>query len=382
MSKQDYYELLGVARDADGDAIKKAFRKAAMKYHPDKNPGDKAAEQKFKELNEAHDVLKDEQKRAAYDRFGHAAFEQGMAGARAGAGGFGFSATNFSDIFDEMFSEFIGGRRGDGGQQGRARGADLRYNLTISLQDAFGGKQTNVRVPGTVSCEACHGSGGEKGAHPVNCPTCRGSGRMRASQGFFTIERPCQSCGGSGRVIEKACKSCSGSGRLRKEKTLSVNIPAGVEDGTRIRLAGEGEAGMNGAQAGDLYIFLTIATHPIFRRDGSDLHCRVPIPMTTAALGGQVEVPNIDGTRVKLTIPAGAQTAQQFRMRAKGMSVLRSPARGDMYVELSVETPVNLTKQQQDLLKQFDAAGKGKSHSPQSESFFSKVRDFWEDLKD
>ncbi len=382
MSKQDYYELLGVTRDADGDAIKKAFRKAAMKYHPDKNPGDKAAEQKFKELNEAHDVLKDEQKRAAYDRFGHAAFEQGMAGARAGGAGFGFSATNFSDIFDEMFSEFIGGRRGDGAQQGRARGADLRYNLTISLQDAFGGKQTNVRVPGTVSCEACHGSGGEKGAQPVSCQTCRGAGRVRASQGFFTIERPCQACGGSGRVIERACKSCSGSGRLRKEKTLSVNIPAGVEDGTRIRLAGEGEAGMNGAQAGDLYIFLTIATHPIFRRDGSDLHCRVPIPMTTAALGGQVEVPNIDGTRVKLTIPAGAQTAQQFRMRAKGMSVLRSPARGDMYVELSVETPVNLTKQQQDLLKQFDAAGKGKSHSPQSENFFSKVRDFWEDLKD
>jgi molecular chaperone DnaJ len=352
-----------------------------MKYHPDKNPGDKAAEQRFKELNEAHDVLKDEQKRAAYDRFGHAAFEQGMPGGRPGqAGGFGFSGTNFSDIFDEMFSEFIGGR--GGGQQGRARGADLRYNLTISLQDAFGGKQTTVRVPGTASCEACHGSGGEKGAQPTTCQTCRGAGRVRASQGFFTIERACQSCGGSGRVIEKPCKSCSGSGRLRKEKTLSVNIPAGVEDGTRIRLAGEGEAGMNGAQAGDLYIFLTIATHPIFRRDGSDLHCRVPIPMTTAALGGHVEVPNIDGTRVKLNIPAGAQTAQQFRMRGKGMSVLRSPSRGDMYVELSVETPVNLTKQQQDLLKQFDAAGKGKSHSPQSESFFSKVRDFWEDLKD
>ena len=383
MSKQDYYELLGVARDADGDAIKKAFRKAAMKYHPDKNPGDKAAEQKFKELNEAHDILKDEQKRAAYDRFGHAAFEQGMPGARpGGGGGFDFSATNFSDIFDEMFSEFIGGRRGGGGQQGRARGADLRYNLTISLQDSFGGKQTTVRVPGTASCEACHGSGGEKGAQPITCQTCRGAGRVRASQGFFTIERACQSCGGSGRVIEKPCKSCSGSGRLRKEKTLSVNIPAGVEDGTRIRLAGEGEAGMNGAQAGDLYIFLTIATHPIFRRDGSDLHCRVPIPMTTAALGGHVEVPNIDGTRVKLNIPAGAQTAQQFRMRGKGMSVLRSPSRGDMYVELSVETPVNLTKQQQDLLKQFDAAGKGKSHSPQSENFFSKVRDFWEDLKD
>jgi molecular chaperone DnaJ len=383
MSKQDYYELLGVARDANGDAIKKAFRKLAMKFHPDKNPGDKAAEHKFKELNEAYDVLKDEQKRAAYDRFGHAAFEQGMPGARPGqAGGFDFSSAGFADIFDEMFSEFMGGRRGGPGQQSRARGADLRYNMTISLQDAFAGKQTTVRVPGTVSCEACHGSGGEKGAQPVSCPACRGAGRVRASQGFFTIDRACQSCGGSGRVIEKACKSCSGSGRLRKEKTLSVNIPAGVEDGTRIRLAGEGEAGMNGAQPGDLYIFLTIATHPIFRRDGNDLHCRVPIPMTTAALGGHVEVPNIDGTRVKLTIPAGAQTAQQFRMRGKGMSVLRSPSRGDMYVELSVETPVNLTKQQQELLRQFETASKGKSHSPQSENFFSKVRDFWEDLKD
>ena len=339
MAKQDYYELLGVSRDANADAIKKAFRKLAMKHHPDKNPGDKASEHKFKELNEAYDVLKDDQKRAAYDRFGHAAFEQGMAGGRPGAAGFDFSATGFADIFDEMFSEFMGGRRG--GQQARARGADLRYNLTINLQDAFSGKQTTVRVPGTVSCEACHGSGGEKGAQPVNCPTCRGSGRMRASQGFFTIERACQTCGGSGRVIEKACKACTGSGRVRKEKTLSVNIPAGVEDGTRIRLGGEGEAGMNGAPAGDLYIFLTIATHPIFRRDGSDLHCRVPIPMVTAALGGNVEVPNVDGTRARLTIPAGAQTGQQFRLR-----------------------------------------GKGKSHSPQSESFFSKVRDFWEDLKD
>jgi molecular chaperone DnaJ len=379
MAKQDYYELLGVSRGADADAIKKAFRKLAMKHHPDKNPGDKAAEQKFKELNEAYDVLKDEQKRAAYDRFGHAAFEQGMGGGRPPGGGFDFSATGFADIFDEMFSEIMGGRRG---QQARARGADLRFNLTINLQDAFSGKQTTVRVPGAVACEACHSSGGEKGAQPVTCHACRGSGRVRASQGFFTVERACQTCGGAGRVIEKPCKSCGGAGRVRKEKTLAVNIPAGVEDGTRIRLAGEGEAGMNGAPSGDLYIFLTIATHPIFRRDGSDLHCRVPIPMTTAALGGTVEVPNIDGTRVRLTIPAGAQTNQQFRMRGKGMSVLRSPARGDMYVELAVETPVNLTKQQQELLRQFETAGKGKSHNPQSEGFFAKVREFWEDLKD
>src|SRR5215470_5728218 len=379
MAKQDYYETLGVGRGADGDEIKKAYRALAMKFHPDRNPGDKSCEHKFKEISEAYDVLKDEQKRAAYDRFGHAAFENGSArpGGFGGAG-FDFSTAGFADIFDEMFGDFMG--RGRGGQT-RGRGADLRYNMTITLQEAFTGKQTTVRVPGSASCEACNGSGGEKGSQPVTCPTCRGAGKIRATQGFFTIERTCHACGGAGRIIEKPCKNCAGTGRVRKEKTLSVNIPAGVEDGTRIRLAGEGEVGMRGAPPGDLYIFLSVAPHPLFKRDGQDLHCRVPLPMTTAALGGTIEVPGIDGSRVRVSVPAGAQHGQPFRLRGKGMSVLRAATRGDLYVEIQVETPVNLTKRQQELLRDFEAAGKGK-HSPASEGFFAKVREFFEDLKD
>ena len=380
MAKQDYYETLGIARGAEGDDIKKAYRTLAMKFHPDRNQGDKAAEQKFKEISEAYDVLKDDQKRAPYDRFGHAAFENGANGARGfGNAGFDFSATGFADIFDEMFGEFMGRSRGG---QGRGRGADLRYNMTITLQEAFAGKQATVRVPGSAPCEACQGSGGEKGTQPVVCPTCRGAGKVRATQGFFTIERSCHTCGGGGRIIEKPCKNCAGAGRVRKEKSLSVNIPAGVEDGTRIRLAGEGEVGMRGAPPGDLYIFLSLAAHPIFKREGSDLYCRVPLPLTTAALGGTIEVPGIDGSRVRVTVPAGAQNGQPFRLRGKGMSVLRSTARGDMYVEIQVETPVNLSKRQQDLLREFEAAGKGKSHSPASEGFFAKVREFFEDLKE
>jgi molecular chaperone DnaJ len=377
MAKQDYYATLGIERGADPETIKKAYRKLAMQCHPDRNPGDADAERRFKELSEAYDVLKDEQKRAAYDRFGHAAFENGHAG--RGAHGFDFTAAGFADIFDEMFGDFMGGRRS---QQARGRGADLRYNLEISLEEAFRGKQATVRVPSSVQCDACHGSGGEKGAQPVNCPTCQGSGRVRATQGFFTIERTCQSCNGAGRVIEKPCKACNGAGRVRKERTLNVNIPAGVEEGTRIRLAGEGEAGLRGAPAGDLYIFLSIAPHRVFRRDGPDIHCRVPIPMTTAALGGAVEVPTIDGARAKVNVAAGTQTGQQFRLRAKGMSVLRSPARGDMYVEIVVETPVNLTKKQQELLREFEATGGKKSHSPESEGFFAKVKELWDDLKE
>jgi molecular chaperone DnaJ len=378
MAKQDYYEALGVSREASGDEIKKAFRALALKCHPDRNPGDKAAEQKFKEINEAYDILKDEQKRAAYNRFGHAAFENG-AGAARGFSGFDFTATGFADIFDEMFGEFMGrGRTG----QSRGRGADLRYNMTVTLQEAFAGKQATIRVPSSVTCEACSGSGGEKGAQPIACPTCRGSGRIRASQGFFTIERTCQSCGGAGRVIEHPCRACAGAGRVRKDKTLQVNIPAGVEDGTRIRLAGEGEAGVRGAPPGDLYIFLSVSPHPLFKREGHDLYCRVPLPLTTAALGGTIEVPGIDSSRVRVSVPAGAQTGQQFRLRGKGMSVLRTAQRGDLYVEIVVETPVNLTKRQQELLREFEAAGKGKSHSPASEGFFAKVREFWEDLKE
>lgn len=380
MAKQDYYETLGVGRDASADQIKKAFRTLAMKYHPDRNPGDQNAEKRFKEINEAYDVLKDEQKRAAYDRFGHAAFENGSAGPRAGAAGFDFSAAGFADIFDEMFGEFMGGRRGNAA---RGRGADLRYNLEITLEEAFAGKQATIRVPTSVTCDACNGTGGEKGAQPITCPTCMGVGRVRASQGFFTIERTCQTCNGAGKVIERPCKLCGGAGRVHKEKTLAVTIPAGVEDGTRIRLAGEGEAGLRGAPPGDLYIFLSIAPHRFFQRDGANIYCRVPIPMVTAALGGHIEVPTIDGSRARVAIPPGAQTGQQFRLRGKGMSVLRSAARGDMYVQITVETPVNLTKKQQELLREFErAGGKGKGQSPESEGFFARVKEFWEDLKE
>jgi molecular chaperone DnaJ len=381
MAKQDYYDTLGVARGASADELKKSYRKLAMQFHPDRNPGDKAAELKFKELSEAYDVLKDEQKRAAYDRFGHAAFENGSAGARAGGGGgpgdFGF-ASGFADIFDEMFGGFAGGRRG----QANSRGSDLRYNLEISLEEAFKGSSAQIRVPTSISCESCSGSGSEAGSRPVACSTCNGNGKVRAQQGFFTIERTCPACGGAGRVIENPCKSCGGQGRIRREKTLSVNIPAGVEDGTRIRLAGEGEAGLRGSAPGDLYIFLSVSPHRLFQRDGANVHCRVPLPMTTAALGGQLEVPTIEGARARVTIPPGTQSGAQFRLKGKGMTVLRSPARGDMYIEAVVETPVSLTKQQQELLREFERAGDKDKTSPQSEGFFAKVREFWEDLRD
>jgi len=375
MAKQDYYEVLGVGRDADADELKKAYRKQAMKYHPDRNPGDAEAERRFKDLTEAYDVLKDDQKRAAYDRFGHAAFEQGgQGGAR---GGFDF-AQGFADIFDEMFGDFGGGRRG----RGPGRGSDLRYNLEISLDDAFRGSQKTIRVPTLGACEACNGSGGEAGAKPISCPTCQGHGKVRAQQGFFTIERSCPTCGGQGRVIEQPCRVCAGTGRTRKEKTLSVTIPAGVEDGTRIRLAGEGEAGMRGSPPGDLYIFLTVAAHRFFQRDGADLHCRVPIPMTTAALGGKIEVPTLDGNLAAVTVPAGTQSGHQFRLRGKGMSVLRSPQRGDLYIQALVETPVNLTKRQQELLREFESTGKHEKTNPESAGFFAKVKEFFTDLRE
>jgi len=378
MAKQDYYELLGVSREADATTIKTAYRKLAMELHPDRNNGDKDAESRFKEVNEAYEILKDEQKRAAYDRFGHAAFENG--GGHAGAGGFrgGFDfASGFADIFDEMFGEFTGARRGNAA----TRGADLRYNMEISLEDAFKGRQPEIRVPTSATCDGCGGSGAEGGAQPVTCPTCQGAGRVRAQQGFFTIERTCPNCQGQGRVIDNPCVECHGAGRVRREKTLSVNIPPGVEDGTRIRVAGEGEAGLRGGPPGDLYIFLSIAHHPLFRREGADLYCRVPIPMTSAALGGSIEVPTIEGGRAKVNIPAGAQTGQQFRLRDKGMTILRSRNRGDMYIEAQVETPVKLTKRQKELLREFDGAGGGHSeHQPEHHGFFAKVKEFWDDL--
>ena len=385
MDKQDYYETLGVERSADGAEIKSAYRKLAMKYHPDRNSGDKDAEHKFKEINEAYDVLGDDEKRAAYDRFGHAAFDGAgaAAGGGPGAGDFGFNfGGGFADIFDEMFGEFTGARRSGGARQQNSRGSDLRYNMQITLEDAFAGKQATIRVPSAAACESCGGSGAAKGSSPITCPTCQGRGRVRAQQGFFTIERTCASCHGQGQVIENPCTTCRGSGRVQKEKTLSVTIPAGVEDGTRIRLSGEGEAGLRGAPSGDLYIFLTIAPHRYFQRDGANIYMRVPIPMTKAALGGTIEVPTVDGSRARVTIPEGTQSGHQFRLRGKGMSVMHAGQRGDMYIRATVETPVKLTKRQKELLKEFDEASSPGKTSPESEGFFSKIKEAWEDLTD
>ncbi len=379
MAKRDYYEVLGADRSADAAELKSAYRKLAMQFHPDRNPDDAEAEQKFKEVNEAYDVLRDDDKRAAYDRYGHAAFEGAAGGPGGGTGGFDFGG-GFADIFDEMFGDFVGGGRGR--RQTNTRGADLRYNFDVTLEDAFAGKQTRVRVNTSVSCDTCNGNGAEGGATPAACPSCHGAGKIRAQQGFFTVERSCPTCHGAGRVIDNPCRACGGAGRVEREKTLSVNIPAGVEDGTRIRVAGEGEAGLRGGPAGDLYIFVSIKPHRFFRREGADIYCRVPIPLTTAALGGTIEVPTIDGNRARVNVPAGTQTAQQFRLRSKGMSVLRSSARGDMYVQAEVETPVNLTKKQRELLRQFDEAGGGSSHSPEAEGFFTKVKELWEDFKE
>ena len=374
MAKDDFYDTLGVGRGADDGEIKKAYRKLAMKYHPDRNPGDAAAEQSFKDVNEAYEVLKDGEKRAAYDRFGHAAFEQGGGGPGGFGGGF---ASGFADIFEEMFA---GGSRGGG--QAVGKGADLRFNMEVNLEDAFQGKQTEIRVPTSVSCESCNGSGAEGNSGPAACGTCQGHGRVRSQSGFFTVERTCPTCQGTGQVIKDPCRTCGGQGRTQKEKTLSVNIPPGVEDSTRIRLSGEGEAGLRGAPAGDLYIFLTLRPHRFFQRDGADIYCRVPIPMTKATLGGTVEVPTVDGTLARITIPSGTPTGHQFRLRGKGMSVLRSKSRGDMFVQASVETPQNLNKRQKELLKEFEAESDDAKHSPEAHGFFSKVKDIWEDLKE
>jgi molecular chaperone DnaJ len=375
MAKQDFYETLGVSKSANGDELKRAYRKLAMQYHPDRNAGDKGAEQKFKDINEAYDILKDDQKRAAYDRFGHAAFEQG-----GGPGGFGFAAGGFADIFDEMFGEFMGGGRR--GQGGASRGSDLRYNLEVSLEEAFRGKQTTIRVPTLVACDQCKGSGAEAGSKPITCPRCHGRGKFRVQQGFFTIEQTCTGCQGAGRVIDNPCKSCGGQGRVRREKTLSVNIPAGVEDGIRMRLSGEGEVGLRGASPGDLFVFISVTPHRIFQRDGANIHCRVPLPITTAALGGSIEVPTVDGSRTRVTVPAGTQSGHQFRLRSKGMTVLRSAARGDMFIEAVVETPVNLTKRQQELLREFEKEGENRRTHPESEGFFARVKEFFEDLRE
>ena len=369
MAKRCYYDVLGVQRTAGESELKSAFRKLAMKWHPDRNPGDNSSEVRFKEINEAYEILKDPDKRAAYDRFGHAAFEHAGPGA---AGGFGDVASAFADIFDDLFG-MGGGRRGRGG--GRERGADLRYNMEITLEEAYSGKNAQVRIPTSVTCEACSGSGAKSGTRPKACPTCGGQGRIRHAQGFFTLERTCPACQGRGQVIDNPCPSCSGSGRVTRERSLSVNIPSGVEDGTRIRLSGEGEAGVRGGPSGDLYIFLSLAAHPFFQRDGADLHCRVPISMVAAALGGEFEVPTIDGGKTRVKVPEGTQSGRRFRLQDKGMPVLRSKQTGDMYVQVVVETPQSLTKRQRELLGEFEKLSSQDTH-PESAGFFGKVREF------
>ncbi len=387
MSKRDYYDVLGLKKGASPDEIKKAYRGKAKELHPDRNADNPEAENQFKEANEAYEILKDENKKAAYDRYGHAAFEGGMgtSAGRPGAGGFsggaggqGDFASAFSDVFDDLFGDFMGGG-GRGGRQRAARGADLRYNLRVTLEEAYGGLQKTINVPTSVQCGSCSGSGAEGGAEPTTCPTCSGMGKVRATQGFFTVERTCPTCSGLGQIIKNPCRTCGGAGRVQKDRALSVNIPAGVETGTRIRLAGEGEAGMRGGPPGDLYIFLDVAPHELFARDGVSLNCRVPVSMSAAALGGDIEVPTIDGGRSRVKIPAGSQSGRQMRLRGKGMPSLRGGAAGDMFIELAVETPVNLTSKQRELLREFEALSE--DNNPESKTFFSSVKSFWDSMK-
>ncbi len=372
MAKEDYYATLGVARDAGADDLKKAYRKLAMQFHPDRNPGDAKAEARFKQVSEAYDVLRDEQKRAAYDRFGHAAFENGGQGAGGFAGGAGLG-----DIFDQMFGEFVGGR---GRSRGPRAGADIRVGVEIDLVQAFAGTKLQIRFPTRVACEACKGTGSETKERAVDpCPTCGGAGKVRAQQGFFLIERTCVTCGGTGRTIRNPCKICAGAATVQRERSLQVSIPAGVEDGNRIPLTGEGQAGGPGAPPGDLYVHVSVRAHPIFQRDGANTFCRVPLRMTQAALGGDIEVPAIDGSKARVKIPPGTQTGEQFRLRGKGFSVYRSAQRGDMFIQVAVETPQHLTRRQKELLEEFETEAQGHTKgSPESEGFFAKVRDFFE----
>ncbi|MDO6481178.1 molecular chaperone DnaJ [Shimia thalassica] len=377
MAKRDFYEVLGVNKGASADEIKKAYRKKAKELHPDRNADNPEAESQFKEANEAYEILKDAEKKAAYDRFGHQAFEGGMGGGgpRGGQGDF---SSAFSDVFDDLFGDFMGGR-GGGGRQRASRGADLRYNLRVSLEDAFSGIQKTINVPTSVQCDSCDGSGAEGGAEPTTCPTCSGMGKVRAQQGFFTVERTCPTCSGMGQIIKNPCKACAGHGRVEKDRALSVNIPAGVETGTRIRLAGEGEAGMRGGPSGDLYIFIEVDQHELFERDSVNLFCRVPVSMVSASLGGDIEVPTIDGGRSRVKIPSGSQSGRQMRLRGKGMPALRGGGSGDMFIELAVETPVNLTSRQKELLREFEELSE--DNDPESKSFFKSVKSFWDSMK-
>ena len=377
MSKRDYYEVLGLSKGASADEIKKGYRRKAKELHPDRNTSDPSAESRFKEANEAYDVLKDPERKAAYDRFGHAAFEGGM-GSGGGQRQGDFSSA-FSDVFDDLFGDFMGGGQRGSGRSRASRGSDLRYNLEISLEDAYSGLQKSINVPTSVQCSPCNGSGAAGGSEPSTCPTCSGMGKVRASQGFFTVERTCPSCSGMGQVISNPCSSCGGQGRSNKDRSLSVNVPAGVETGTRIRLSNEGEAGLRGGPAGDLYIFIEVREHKIFQRDGNSLFCRIPVSMSGAALGGDIEVPTIDGGRSRVKIPAGSQSGRQMRLRGKGMPSIKSAQKGDMFIEIAVETPVNLTSKQRELLREFEALSE--DNNPESKSFFSSVKSFWDTMK-
>lgn len=375
MAKRDYYDVLGVGRVADEKEIKRAYRKLAMEHHPDRNPDDAVAEEKFREATEAYDVLKDDQKRAAYDQLGHAAFEQGGG---FGGGGAGFGGGGFSDIFDEMFSDFMGGRGGRGrGRRTNKKGADLRYNMDVTLTEAFEGDNKTITIPVASACETCGGSGAAPGSTPTACGSCGGHGKVRAQQGFFTVERTCPSCQGQGQIISSPCGTCGGQGRVQKNRTLNVNIPAGVDTGTRIRLSGEGEAGLRGGGVGDLYIFINVLSHELFERDGTNLLLTMPVPMTTAALGGTIDVPNIDGKMARVTIQPGTQSGHRLRLKGKGMPGLQGRARGDLYVDIHVETPVNLTGKQKDLLKSF--AEKSAKQNPESESFMNRIKKMFSD---
>lgn len=373
MSKRDYYEVLGVSKTASADEIKKAYRKLAMKYHPDRNPDDKAAEEKFKEANEAYEVLSDEDKRAAYDRHGHAGVDPNM------GGGFGAGAGNFSDIFGDVFGDIFGGGRAGGAQRSN-RGSDLRYTLELSLEDAVKGTNVQIRVPKLSTCETCDGSGAKKGTSADTCNTCHGQGQVRVQQGFFAMAQTCPTCRGRGKVIKDPCNSCRGQGRVEKAKTLDVKIPAGVDTGDRIRLAGEGEAGPNGGPSGDLYVQVSVRQHKIFERDGADLYCEVPISFADAALGGELEVPTLDG-RVMLKIPEGTQTGKLFRLRGKGVKPIRSHSVGDLYCKVLLETPVHLSKRQKELLREFqqNMDGEGSKHSPKKTGWFDSVKNLFGD---
>lgn len=377
MSKRDYYEILSVPKSADEKEIKKAYRRLAMKYHPDRNSEDKDAEDKFKEATEAYEVLFDATKRQAYDQYGHAGVD-GQSGGFGGGGGGG----NFSDIFGDVFGDIFGGAQG-GGRARQARGADLRYTLELDLEDAVRGTSVKIRIPTQVSCKTCGGSGAEKGSKPENCGTCHGAGQVRMQQGFFSVQQTCPQCRGRGKVIKNPCKSCHGAGMVDEQKTLSVKVPPGVDTGDRIRLAGEGESGGPGGVSGDLYVQVAVKEHSIFVRDGKNLYCDVPITVVDAALGGEMEVPTLDG-RVKLKIPAETQTGKMFRLRGKGVTPVRGGSAGDLLCRVNVETPVNLTKKQKDILREFQVSmgtGSDSKHAPQKHSWFEGVKSFFDDMK-